>query len=384
MEREEIEYQEDIILKKHEDDDNRDELNKKEQPGAQKKKNRKLPTVIIAAVLVIGICMLLYPTVSNWWNSRHQSKVINSYVESTSDLDDEEYDAILESAYEYNEWLFESNHSLSLSDDELEDYLSQLVVEDTDIMAYIVIDKIDVSLPIYHTTEDGVLQAGIGHLEGSSLPVGGESTHCVLTGHTGLASAKLFTDLDELEIGDTFKIYVLDELLTYEVDQILVVDPSDVSELGIVEGEDYCTLITCTPYGINNKRLLVRGHRIENAEEEEEAVDDVKLSEKSWIWVIALIAAAVIGDAAVIIVMRRKRFPKGEKGVSGGKEPPDGSPADVLEDKDTDLFVIKPSGLSVAAGRSLKIAKAAANTPAPDFSSGSAKKYKKNKKKYKY
>ena len=266
---------------------------------------------------------------SSWWNSRHQSKIIDSYVESASNLDDEDYEAILQSAYEYNEWLFESNHSLSLSDDELEDYLSQLVVEDTDIMAYIVIDKINVSLPIYHTTEDAVLQVGIGHLEGSSLPVGGESTHCVLTGHTGLASAMLFTNLDELEIGDTFKIYVLNELLTYEVDQILIVEPTDISALDIVEGEDYCTLITCTPYGINSKRLLVRGHRIENAEEEEEVVDEnISLSERSWIWVIALLAAAVLGDAAVIFALRKKRSPRTTGGT--GAEPPEGSPGDII------------------------------------------------------
>lgn len=260
--------------------------------------------------------MMLYPTISNWWNTRGHKGEIALYSDTTSELSDEEYEAILESAHEYNEWLFESGHELSLSDDELEDYLAQLSVEGTDVMAYIVIDAIGVSLPIYHTTEDAVLQVGIGHLEGSSLPVGGESTHCVLTGHTGLASADLFTDLDELEIGDTFKIYVLDELLTYEVDQILVVSPGDTSELEIVEGEDYCTLVTCTPYGINNKRLLVRGHRIENAEEDEAllSAEDVNVRQYSWIWVIVFIALAVFGDGAVIILLNKERFLKKKDG----------------------------------------------------------------------
>ena len=183
------------------------------------------------------------------------------------DLSREQYDKMLQEAKAYNKTLAQSGGGYTLSKRQEAAYESILDVTGTGIMGYIEIPTIHISLPIYHGIEDSVLQIAVGHLEWSSLPVGGKSTHCVLSGHRGLPSAKLFTNLDQLVEGDTFVIRVLDEVLTYEVDQILIVEPSDVSALTIEEGKDLCTLVTCTPYGINSHRLLVRGHRVANQTE---------------------------------------------------------------------------------------------------------------------
>ncbi len=232
----------------------------------RKNRTRLVSTLILILVFLVGLSLLLYPTVSDYWNSIHQTRVIADYMEEVANLDDETYEAMLNSAREYNSTLLSKKTGrFSLTDEELEEYNSQLYLSATTVMGYIEITKIGVYLPIYHGTSSAALQVGVGHLEGSSLPVGGESTHCVLSGHRGLPSAKLFTDLDQMEVGDTFTITVLDEVLTYEVDQIRIVEPDDTSDLEIVEGEDYCTLITCTPYGINTHRMLVRGRRIETA-----------------------------------------------------------------------------------------------------------------------
>ena len=188
-----------------------------------------------------------------------------TYAESVANMDDEEYERILDEARAYNAELADRGISWTLTNEQKEAYRSHLDVGGNGIMGYIKIQKIDVMLPIYHGTEESVLQTSIGHLEQSSLPVGGESSHCLLSGHRGLPSARLFTDLDKLVEGDTFTITVLNETLTYEVDHIWIVEPQDVSHLGIEQGKDYCTLITCTPYGINTHRLLVRAHRTENA-----------------------------------------------------------------------------------------------------------------------
>lgn len=224
------------------------------------KKNRRM--VLPVLIFFVGVGLLVYPTLSNYWNSRQQKNVITSYVENVAYTHEEEYEALWEAAAAYNEALGEKGIHWLLSDEEMEAYNEYLKTDETGIMAYIDIPSIDCSLPIYHGTEDAVLQVGAGHIEGSSLPVGGESSHCVLTGHCGLPSAKLFTDLDQLTEGDTFMIHTLDRTLTYEVDQISIVEPTDLSLLQIEEGKDYCTLVTCTPYGINSHRLLVRGHRI--------------------------------------------------------------------------------------------------------------------------
>ena len=227
----------------------------------------KLSTIILVIVFVAGLSLLLYPTVSNYWNSLHASQAVSNYVEEVKNLNAEEYDEMLKAAEEYNNSLLNRNTNYALSDEQREIYESTLNLNGTGIMGYIEISAINVSLPIYHGTEDSVLQVAVGHVDWSSLPVGGESTHCVLSGHRGLPSAKLFTNLDKLVEGDTFVIRVLDEVYTYKVDQILIVEPEDVSALTIEDGKDLCTLVTCTPYGINSHRLLVRGYRVENADE---------------------------------------------------------------------------------------------------------------------
>ena len=228
---------------------------------------KHLSTIVLVFLLLIGLSLLLYPTVSDYWNSFHQTRAITTYAENVAALDSASYDAIWEAARQYNRNLCSRSNGLLLSEEQKAEYERLLDVSGVGVMGYIEIPEIDVSLPIYHGTEDSVLQVAVGHLEWTSLPVGGESTHCVLSGHRGLPSAKLFTNLDKLREGDTFLLRVLDEILTYEVDQILIVEPQDTAALEIVEGQDYCTLVTCTPYGINTHRLLVRGHRIDNIEE---------------------------------------------------------------------------------------------------------------------
>ena len=224
-------------------------------------------TIFLILILVVGLSLMLYPSLSNWWNEAHQSRAIAAYSQEVSKLDENRYDELWQQAWEYNRSLVGRENVYLLDDSQKAEYERLLDVSGMGIMGYIEIPEIDVSLPIYHGTEDTVLQVAVGHLEWSSLPVGGESTHCVLSGHRGLPSAKLFTNLDKLREGDTFLLRVLDEILTYEVDQILIVEPQDTAALEIVEGQDYCTLVTCTPYGINTHRLLVRGHRIDNIEE---------------------------------------------------------------------------------------------------------------------
>ena len=227
---------------------------------------KRLSNILLVLILLAGLSLLLYPSVSNWYNSFHQSFAIGSYEEALSNLDDGEYQKIIDAARAYNERVAEyGGGTITFSEEQRADYESQLDVDGSGIMGVIDIRKIRCTLPIYHGTADTVLQIAIGHIEGSSLPVGGESTHCLLSGHRGLPSARLFTDIDQLVEGDTFVITTLNEILTYEVDQIRVVLPEELSELLIEPGKDLCTLITCTPYGINTHRLLVRGHRVENA-----------------------------------------------------------------------------------------------------------------------
>lgn len=229
-----------------------------------KKKKGNYITLLLFLILLAGLSLLLYPSVSDYWNSLHQTRAIATYAEEVANLNQDQYDEIWAAAESYNASLADRDNAYLLSDAQKEEYQQLLNVSGLGVMGYIEIPEIDVSLPIYHGTEDSVLQVAVGHLEWTSLPVGGESTHCVLSGHRGLPSAKLFTNLDKLREGDTFLLRVLDEILTYEVDQILIVEPQDTAALEIVEGQDYCTLVTCTPYGINTHRLLVRGHRIDN------------------------------------------------------------------------------------------------------------------------
>ena len=224
----------------------------------------KISTIILSLAFLAGLSLLLYPTASDYWNSMHASKAVADYSAEVTQLTKTQYDEIWAAAAAYNQSLRDRSGSFYLTDEQKEQYASQLDVSGTGIMGYIEIPNIKLSLPIYHGTEDSVLQIAVGHLEWSSLPVGGEGTHCVLSGHRGLPSAKLFTNLDQLVEGDTFVLRVLDEVLTYQVDQILIVEPDDTDALKAEEGKDLCTLVTCTPYGINSHRLLVRGHRIEN------------------------------------------------------------------------------------------------------------------------
>ena len=226
----------------------------------------KLTTILLMLALFAGWSFLLYPTVSDW-NSLHASQAVADYAENVRNLEAEKYEQVLQDAKSYNQMLPYKQTTFALSEEEKEAYDALLDISGTGVMGYIEIPTVNISLLVYHGTEDAVLQIAVGHLEWSSLPVGGESTHCVLSGHRGLPSAKLFTNLDKLVAGDKFIMRVLDEVLTYEVDQILIVEPTDVSTLMIEAGKDLCTLVTCTPYGINSHRLLVRGHRIENQDE---------------------------------------------------------------------------------------------------------------------
>ncbi len=230
------------------------------------KKNKRYSLLLLLALLV-GLSLLLYPTISNGWNSFHQSKTIATYVEAVEEMDDSDYEGMWREAQAYNTALPRDQGRFQLSEEEKQVYEGLLRVSDDGIMGYVEIPSINVELPIYHGTDEEILQIAVGHIQGSSLPVGGPGTHCVISGHRGLPSAKLFTDLDQLTKGDIFILHVLDETLTYEVDQIHIVEPDDVSLLSMEEGEDLCTLVTCTPYGVNSHRLLVRGHRVENQQD---------------------------------------------------------------------------------------------------------------------
>lgn len=232
-------------------------------------KKGRLINILLIIMLLIGLSLLLYPSFSDYWNSLHQSRAIASYTEQVANLEKEDYEELWNQATTYNEGLRGRSNSYILTEEQSKEYHALLNLANSGIMGHIEIPKINCSLPIYHGTEDTILQVAIGHLEWTSLPTGGENTHCVLSGHRGLPSARLFTDLDQLQEGDLFMLCVLNEVLTYEVDQILIVEPEDIDALHIKEGKDLCTLITCTPYGVNSHRLLVRGHRVENTPESE-------------------------------------------------------------------------------------------------------------------
>ena len=242
----------------------------------KKKKKQRWVDVLLVLVLLAGLAIVAYPSFSDYWNSFHQSRAIVSYAESVATLNNEEYDRMWDDALLYNAYLEKKPNQWAITDEETEAYNARLNVGGSGNMGFISIPRINVNLPVYHGTEESVLQTSVGHIEGTSLPVGSPheneedfqqvafASHCVISGHRGLPSARLFSDLDKMEIGDTFTFNVLDQTLTYEVDAINVVLPSDSSLIEIVPGRDLCTLVTCTPYGINTHRLLVRGHRIEN------------------------------------------------------------------------------------------------------------------------
>ena len=249
---------------------------KEKEKQKKKKKKHRISNLILVLILFIGIGILGYPSFSEYWNSLHQSRAIMGYAERVAEMTNEEYDAVWNSALDYNRRLLDLPNRWAIDDDYLDDYESQLNVDATGNMGYISIPRIDVNLPIYHGTSDAVLQTSVGHITGTSLPVGSMhsdpedwlkpdyASHSVLSGHRGLPSARLFSDLDAMEVGDVFYLTILDQTLTYQVDKITVIEPEDITELEILPGRDLCTLMTCTPYGINTHRLLVRGTRIEN------------------------------------------------------------------------------------------------------------------------
>lgn len=235
----------------------------------KKKKSSSFTTWLLVLLMLAGLSLLLYPTFADWWNSFHASRAIATYSESIASMDTGKIDEMWKEAVAYNSESFQPNTMLGkITDEQSERYKKTLDVSGTGIMGYVEIPKIRVELPIYHGTDETILQIAIGHLENTTLPVGGPSTHAVISGHRGLPSAKLFTDIDQLVEGDTFMLQVLGRTLTYEVDQIRVVLPTELGNLVIEENMDYCTLVTCTPYGINSHRLLIRGRRTENAAEE--------------------------------------------------------------------------------------------------------------------
>ena len=275
---------------------------------------KKLSTVLLIAAFVAGLSLMLYPTVSNYWNTLHASRAVATYVDAVQNMGEEKRREMLQEAIEYNKSLTSDNQRLTISSARRQEYESILDVDGNGMIGYIEIPNVNITLPVYHGTNDDVLQIAIGHLDWTSLPVGGIGTHCVVSGHRGLPSAKLFTNLDQVVQGDTFVIRVLDEVLTYEVDRIRIVEPSAVDDLMIENGKDYCTLVTCTPYGVNSHRLLVRGHRVENESE------SIRVTSEA-IQIEPLIVAPAIAIPTLIIIFvlliassnKKKKKPKPKK-----------------------------------------------------------------------
>ena len=274
---------------------------------------KHLSTILLVVALLAGVSLLLYPSLSNYWNSLHATQVVSNYAQQVQTMDRSRYETMWNDAVAYNRSLLTRSTDFALTDAQKQQYDALLNVDGTGIMGYLEIPVLEVTLPIYHGTDDSVLQVGAGHIEWSSLPTGGESTHCVLSGHRGIPSAKLFTNLDQLVAGDTFVIRVLDEVMTYEVDQILIVEPMDVSALTIEDGKDLCTLVTCTPYGVNSHRLLVRGHRVENASEAIRVTSDAVQIEP-------LIVAPLVAMPLLLALLILLLLPHSKKKSHGGTD----------------------------------------------------------------
>lgn len=276
-------------------------------------KKGSFSTAILILIFLIGLSLLLYPTFSDYWNSLHQTRAIAKYTEEVANLDDARYEQLWNDAVRYNESLPLKADRYQMSDEERKEYESLLNVSGNGIIGYIEIPRIACSLPIYHGTDATVLQIAIGHIEGTSLPVGGAGCHCVLSGHRGLPSAKLFTDLDKLQAGDDFILRVLDETLTYEVDRILIVEPHEMEPLEIDPDQDYCTLVTCTPYGINTHRLLVRGHRVENYE----YAQNIRVTADA-LQIEPVLVAPMLAVPILLLLAVRLLIPKKSKKKNGG------------------------------------------------------------------
>ena len=271
-----------------------------------KKKKGNFTTILLVVILLAGLSLLLYPPVADYWNSFRQSQVISRYTEELANIDEDRYKELIESARAYNETLVGRSNPYLISEEQQLEYEQLLNVSGIGAMGYIEIPSIKCTLPVFHGTSEAVLQVAVGHLDWTSLPVGGENTHCVLSGHRGLPSAKLFTDLDKLMVGDVFVLRILDEVLTYEVDQIHIVNPDETQLLMIEEDQDLCTLVTCTPYGINSHRLLVRGHRVENLESTKKIrlVSDAAQIEP--LLIAPIVAAPILLVLLIILLLPKK------------------------------------------------------------------------------
>lgn len=273
---------------------------------------KRLPSILVGLLFLVGLGIMIYPTVSNQWNTYRQNKLISNYEKIVDDMSDEDFSQEWQNAQAFNETISGSNVFADVFGEKSKDseYNRVLNMNNDGIMGYISIPEINIKLAIYHGTSDDVLQTGVGHINGSKLPIGGESTHCVLAAHRGLPSAELFTDIDQLQTGDKFYLHILDKVLAYEVDQILpMVDKDDhqtlQNALSITEGQDYVSLFTCTPYGVNSHRLIVRGHRVEyNGEEDvKQSVGDRMLeSIKNYYMLILVLGLSI--TILVIIIMR--------------------------------------------------------------------------------
>ncbi len=273
---------------------------------------KHLSTIIVILFLVVGLCLLLYPTVSDYWNSFYQTRAVANYVDAVQKLDKEDYQRLWKEAQEYNKTLITKPDRWHLTKKDWKVYNELLDVGKNGIIGYIEIPKIKVSLPIYHGVDEGVLQIAIGHIAGSSLPTGGKNTHCVLSGHRGLPSAKLFTNLDQMEEGDIFMLQVLDKTLTYQVDQIRIVKPDNMEYLDIEQGKDLCTLVTCTPYGVNSHRLLVRGHRIANVNAGDVGASDALQIDPFLVATAMGVPVCILLIIGVFIRTRKSRRGKGD------------------------------------------------------------------------
>lgn len=285
----------------------------KENNTAKKKKSSNASTIILVAIFFVGLCVLLYPTISDFWNEKRQSQAIINYDDLIVDLTPEDYTEYFAKADKYNQKIRNMSFPFLNHKNIADEYYDTLDINGDGMMGYITIEKIKVQLPIYHGTSDKVLNSAVGHVEGSSLPVGGKSTHTVLSAHRGLPSAKLFTNLDKLEIGDVFTIRILDRTITYQVDQILIVLPHETDNLNIVPGEDYCTLVTCTPYGINTHRMLVRGTRIENIEPDRVINVITEAYQIDPLLVTPAVAAPLLGLLLVVLLVKSGKSGNGKK-----------------------------------------------------------------------
>lgn len=289
----------------------------------KKKKKSFLTTLLLAIGLLFGIALISYPTISNLWNEMNSSKVIESYQQAIDTMDEDELEKMWQDALEYNEALKQMN-TYEPDEDTVKRYNSLLNINGDGVMGYIEIEKIDVNLPIYHGVEDATLEVAAGHLDWSSLPVGGLGTHCVLSGHRGLPGAKLFTDLDLLYEGDIFTLHILNQTLTYQIDQIRIVLPGDVRNLQTEYNMDFCTLTTCTPYGVNTHRMLLRAHRIEN----EVYLDASKISNEAekiqpiLVSVVVAIPTLLLILAIVLVFDRLRRIRNKIKEQRENKNPP--------------------------------------------------------------